>query len=128
MKKLKFDKLSPGPLIIIMAIAVLFAVPVRMFQYTSCLEASTGFWLAKDFTVYILYILCAVVVAVSFIISLFSGVMHAPQFDDEKTYRSVFFRYFAITLVADAILQISKFLALYDAYPIDGGMTLSAIY
>ncbi len=125
MKKLKFDKLSPGPLIIIMAIAVLFAVPVRMFQYTSCLEASTGFWLAKDFTVYILYILCAVVVAVSFIISLFSGVMHAPQFDDKKDIPlGIFSVIFAITLVADAILQISKFLALYDAYPIDGGMTL----
>lgn len=125
MKKLKFDKLSPSPLILIMAIAVLFAVPVRMFQYTSCLEASTGFWLAKDFTVYVLYILCAVVVLLSFFISLFSGIMHAPKLDDEKDIPlGILSAVFSVSLIADAILQITKFIDLYDAYPIDGSMTL----
>ncbi len=125
MKKLKFDKLSPSPLILIMAIAVLFAVPVRMFQFTSCLEASTGFWLAKDFTVYILYILCAAVVVLSFFISLFSGIMPNPEFEDEKDIPlGLLSAVFAITLAVDGVLQISKFLELYDAYSADGTMTL----
>lgn len=125
MKNLKFDKLSPSPLILIMAIAVLFAVPVRMFQFTSCLEASTGFWLAKDFTVYILYILCAAVVILSFFISLFSGIMPNSEFEDEKDIPlGVLSAVFAITLAVDGVLQISKFLELYDAYPVDGAMTL----
>lgn len=124
MKKLKIASLSPSPLVLIMAIAALIAVPVRTFQLTNCVEPSTGFWLVKDFTVPFLYALCIVVIVLAFFMSFFSGIMTKPVFAEKKDIPiGVFASLFAVSLIVDSVFRTTELITIFDEYAIDGSNT-----
>lgn len=84
MKKLQITKLSPTPLAIILAAFVLVCLPIRVLQLCTIVDAETGFWTTRNFTVLLLYIICAVFFLISFVFSYFSGVMTAPSFKKQS--------------------------------------------
>lgn len=84
MSKLKIKNLSPTPLLILLAVFVFLAVPLRVFQLGNCIDPLTGFWSVRDFTVLTVYILGIVFFLVSFFLSFFSEIMSKPVFNPTK--------------------------------------------
>ncbi|MCR4747083.1 MAG: hypothetical protein K5836_01275 [Clostridiales bacterium] len=121
MKKLRISNLSPTPLLLILAVAVLMTVPIRVFQLTNCVDPATGFWAAKDFTVPLLYIICAVICAVAFFLSAFSGIMTRPAFKEDKDILlGIGAIVFACTLIVDLALRVSKLITLVSTFTAQG--------
>lgn len=120
MKKLKISSLSPLPLVLVLAIAAIIAVPLRTFQLSNCIDPETGFWLVRDFTIPILYALCGIVIVASFFISLLSGIMTPPTFSDKKDLPlGISSALLAVTLLVDAIKQMSVYIALFGDYAVE---------
>ncbi|MBQ3897109.1 MAG: hypothetical protein II742_01265 [Clostridia bacterium] len=121
MKKLRISNLSPTPLLLILAVAVLVCVPIRAFQLANCVDPATGFWAAKDFTVPLLYIICAVICAVAFFLSAFSGIMTRPAFKEAKDVLSgTGGLVFAVLLIFDLALRVSKLITLVSTFTAQG--------
>ena len=117
MNRIKIKSLSPTPLLIIMAIATLIAVPLRTFQLTNCVEPSTGFWLKQDFTVPFLTVLLILVVAAAFFISLFSGIMPEAKFTEKRNIPlGIASILFVFGFLADSVTQMSKYVLLLGEY------------
>ena len=111
MKKLKISKLSPTPLVIILAVFVLVCTSLRVLQLSTIVDAATGFWITRNATVWILYILCIVFFLISLIFSYFSGIMTTPNFKKESNIG--FFVgsiIFALSLVYEAITSLINIL------------------
>ena len=47
MNKLKIAKLSPTPLLIVLAAGVLLGVPLRVWELCNCVDSATGLWATK---------------------------------------------------------------------------------
>lgn len=121
MNRLKIKKLSPTPLLLVLAGAVLVAVPVRALQLIKCVDPATGFWAAQDFTVPLLYILCAVICLVTFFISAFSGIMTVPAFKEGKDIvLGIAAALFSVSLIADIALRASKLITLFSEFTAKG--------
>lgn len=125
MKKLKIANLSPTPLMYILAVGVIIAVPLRVFQLCNCIDSTTGFWAKQDFTVWVLYILLALIVLLSLFFSFFSGVMTKPKFKEEKDIiLGIFAGIFSITMLIDAIVSVSNFISLMSTFTADNSGNL----
>lgn len=121
MNKLRISNLSPTPLMLVLAVAVLVTVPVRVFQLVNCVDPATGFWAAKDFTVLLLYIICAVICAVAFFLSAFSGIMTRPAFKEGKdVLLGIGAIIFAVSLIFDLALRVSKLITLVSTFTAQG--------
>ncbi|NLL63201.1 MAG: hypothetical protein GX241_03015 [Ruminococcaceae bacterium] len=126
MKKIKIASLSPQPLLLIMATFTLIAVPLRMFQLTNCIDATTGFWVVKDVTMWILYILCAVFVVIAFFISFLSGIMKMPELDDKRDIPlAIFASLLSIALIVDAVRKVPLLITLIEK--IDGPFGIETV-
>jgi len=120
LNKLKISSLSPQPLILIMAILAFIAVPVRTFQLANCIDPQTGFWLIRDFTVPVLYVICGVEVAVSLFMSFFSGIQPKPEFAEKRDIPlGVVSFIFALTFLVDAISRMTSYISLFSVYQSD---------
>lgn len=120
LNKLKISSLSPQPLILIMAIFAFIAVPIRTFQLANCIDPETGFWLVRDFTVPVLYVLCGLEIAVSLFMSLFSGIQPKPEFPQKKNISlGIVSLVFALTFLIDAITRMSAYISLFSVYQYD---------
>lgn len=127
-KSLKIGSLSPVGMMVIAAVATLAAVPLRTFQLTNLIDPETGFWLSRDLTVPILYILTAVVLVLSFFLTLLSGTLSKPTFPEKRSVpmgvvsllAAVAFAYENVTLLMGSIRSIQNYRA--------GGFALSGSY
>lgn len=84
-KQHKIGSLSPVGIMIIAAVAILVAVPLRTYQLANCIDPSTGFWLVKDFSYTILIGLGIAVIVLGFILTRFCGIMPRPHFQTKKS-------------------------------------------
>lgn len=126
MNKLKIAKLSPTPLLIVLAAGALLGVPLRVWELCNCVDSATGLWATKDVTVILLYIICCIVFAIAFFFSFFSGVMTKPKFKEEKDLLlGICGGIFTLTLLFDSILLVTKFIALITNYTTDANGKLS---
>lgn len=117
MDKLKIASLSPQPLVLILAVAVLIGVPLRTFQISNCIDPETGFWLVQGFTVPLLYALCILIVIIALGISFFSGIMPAPEFSEKRSIpMGVISILFTLTFLMDAISQMGTYIAIFGNY------------
>ncbi|MBO4445459.1 MAG: hypothetical protein J5782_00750 [Clostridia bacterium] len=125
MNKPRIKKLSPTPLLLVLAGAVIAAVPLRAHQLTKLVDPNTGFWAAQDITVLILYILIALVCVVSFFISAFSGIMTVPAFKEGRDrVLGVAAALFSVSLVADLALRVSKILSMLSEFTAKGAQNI----
>ena len=117
MNRLKIKSLSPTPLVLILAIATLIAVPLRTYQLISCIEPATGFWLKQSITEPILYTLLALVALVALFISFFSGIMPEPKLSNKRNIPlGIVSMLFVFFFVLDAVGQMSRYMDLITAY------------
>lgn len=108
----KFKKIkSLYSLYVIFGLLVI-AVPVRMYQVLNIIEPTTGFYSTRDWSVYLMYALCAVAIAVPYILTKLSK--NVPE--SKPPYRKNIFLavsafLLAIGLVVDAITALSSILS-----------------
>lgn len=117
MNKLKFRNLSPTPLLVILAVFVFVAVPVRTFQLIKMIDPATGFWSEKGPLVYLLYIVIALFILIALVMTAFAGLMAKPTFKNEKNIPlGIFASLLAASLVYESALNISDFVTLMSSF------------
>ena len=65
----KSEKLYPLLGLYIAAGLLIVAIPVRLYQHLTIIEQTTGFYKAVDRSVYVMYVLAALAVIASYIVS-----------------------------------------------------------
>ncbi len=103
-------------LFIATAVSVVAFLPLRIYQYFEVLEADTGFYEVKNFSVYLLYILMAFVVIFSFVMSWINK-NNLKNHDSAPTKAfAVIYAVAAIGFVADAATNAISFIDVYNSY------------
>jgi len=118
-RSLKVGSLSPVGMMVFAAVMTLIAVPLRTYQLVNLVEPSTGFWLEKDLTVFILYGIIGLVIVLAFFISGLSGVMPGPKFPEKRSIplgivsllMTVAFAYENVTLLMESMLTYQSYQA-----------------
>lgn len=103
-------------------LALLVAVPLRVYQYFKVLEPETGFYSSNDISVYVMYILLGAAMLLSVLIPLINKkklitvttVKKSPVF-------LVFSLILAVTIIIDSAGQLMGYFDLYDAASAAGG-------
>lgn len=119
--KNKTDIIYKLPLFVSL-LALLVAVPLRVYQYFKVLEPETGFYSSNDISVYVMYILLGAAMLLSVLIPLINkkklitvtSVKKSPVF-------LVFSLILAVTIIIDSAGQLMGYFDLYDAASAAGG-------
>lgn len=119
--KNKTDIIYKLPLFVSL-LALLVAVPLRVYQYFKVLEPETGFYSSNDISVYVMYILLGAAMLLSVLIPLINKkklitvttVKKSPVF-------LVFSLILAVTIIIDSAGQLMGYFDLYDAASAAGG-------
>lgn len=119
--KNKTDIIYKLPLFVSL-LALLTAVPLRVYQYFKVLEPETGFYSSNDISVYVMYILLGAAMLLSVLIPLINkkklitvtSVKKSPVF-------LVFSLILAVTIIIDSAGQLMGYFDLYDAASAAGG-------
>lgn len=119
--KNKTDIIYKLPLFVSL-LALLAAVPLRVYQYFKVLEPETGFYSSNDISVYVMYILLGAAMLLSVLIPLINkkklitvtSVKKSPVF-------LVFSLILAVTIIIDSAGQLMGYFDLYDAASAAGG-------
>ena len=119
--KNKTDIIYKLPLFVSL-LALLVAVPLRVYQYFKVLEPETGFYSSNDISVYVMYILLGASMLLSVLIPLINkkklitvtSVKKSPAF-------LVFSLILAVTIIIDSAGQLMNYFDLYDAASAAGG-------
>ena len=119
--KNKTDIIYKLPLFVSL-LALLVAVPLRVYQYFKVLEPETGFYSSNDISVYVMYILLGAAMLLSVLIPLINkkklitvtSVKKSPVF-------LVFSLILAVTIIIDSAGQLMNYFDLYDAASAAGG-------
>lgn len=119
--KNKTDIIYKLPLFVSL-LALLVAVPLRVYQYFKVLEPETGFYSSNDISVYVMYILLGAAMLLSVLIPLINkkklitvtSVKKSPAF-------LVFSLILAVTIIIDSAGQLMGYFDLYDAASAAGG-------
>lgn len=119
--KNKTDIIYKLPLFVSL-LALLVAVPLRVYQYFKVLEPETGFYSSNDISVYVMYILLGASMLLSVLIPLINkkklitvtSVKKSPVF-------LVFSLILAVTIIIDSAGQLMNYFDLYDAASAAGG-------
>jgi hypothetical protein len=109
----KFKKLNPIlPLYIVVGL-LCATIPVRTYQLLFITEASTGFYTATDWSVYVAYALSALAILVSIIVV--GLAKNVPSSRDEIRKKNVFLAVssilFALGIIVDSVLAFTSILA-----------------
>lgn len=119
--KNKTDIIYKLPLFVSL-LALLVAVPLRVYQYFKVLEPETGFYSSNDISVYVMYILLGAAMLLSVLIPLINkkklitvtSVKKSPVF-------LAFSLILAVTIIIDSAGQLMGYFDLYDAASAAGG-------
>ncbi len=119
--KNKTDIIYKLPLFVSL-LALLAAVPLRVYQYFKVLEPETGFYSSNDISVYVMYILLGAAMLLSVLIPLINkkklitvtSVKKSPVF-------LAFSLILAVTIIIDSAGQLMGYFDLYDAASAAGG-------
>lgn len=119
--KNKTDIIYKLPLFVSL-LALLTAVPLRVYQYFKVLEPETGFYSSNDISVYVMYILLGAAMLLSVLIPLINkkklitvtSVKKSPVF-------LAFSLILAVTIIIDSAGQLMGYFDLYDAASAAGG-------
>lgn len=119
--KNKTDIIYKLPLFVSL-LALLAAVPLRVYQYFKVLEPETGFYSSNDISVYVMYILLGAAMLLSVLIPLINkkklitvtSVKKSPVF-------LAFSLILAVTIIIDSAGQLMGYFDLYDAASASGG-------
>ena len=107
---MKRVKTNFAPQIIILSVALIIALPVRVYQYLNVIDPTTGFYNSwTNPTVFGLYGLCLVLMIVLIALSHKGGKKAVYALPDKKNVAlGVTSLIFSLTLIADAVFQIMK--------------------
>lgn len=107
---MKRVKTNFAPQIIILSVALIIALPVRVYQYLNVIDPTTGFYNSwTNPTVFGLYGLCLVLMIILIALSHKGGKKAVYALPDKKNVAlGVTSLIFSLTLIADAVFQIMK--------------------
>lgn len=128
MKKIKGRLSKPEPFTIIAAAALSLCVllPLRVYQVTAIIDPETGFFTQSSFTIPLFYVLLAVVIAAVMVLSFLSEKAgRTRDIKAKSTPLGIVSGITALSIMFDAVYQITAFMEIYGAYDIVSRMTLS---
>ena len=95
--------------------AVIIAVPLRIAQYYKIIDASTGFYNETDITVYALYAISVICIAVSLVVPFLKHKSLKPApLSVKSTEFMIVSLIMAITLIIDSASQLMSFFNLFS--------------
>lgn len=107
----KYEKINPLYSLYVvfglMAVAVIF----RMYQLLNIIESDTGFYHFKDWSVYVMYVLCALAILVPYVLTLLAKNVPASKSPFRKNMLMAVASFvFAGGIVLDVVSSLSTFL------------------
>lgn len=115
----KYETVNPFILFIFFIVAVIIALPLRVFQLMTNVQPDTGFWMnASHFSIPILYAVLGLGTVLPILVSLIhkNGLGKAENQGEKKVVGGVISFLAAGGLVVNAITRYSAFSDLYFAY------------
>ena len=119
MKNQKYETINPFILFVFFLVAVILALPLRVYQLMTNVEAGTGFWAnASHFTIPVFYAILALGVVIPFLLSLMykRGLGKENAFGEKKIFGGVVSFLNAIGLAVNAISRYGDFSEMYFNY------------
>ncbi len=113
----RVKNLAPNSMLLVMAVAVLVAVPLRTYQLFNIIEPQTGFYAKYDWSVTVLYSLLAVSCVLLFAFSFLCGSIPKPQFKEKKSIGlGISSVLLTLSFLVDSVVQIDVFIQIYNLY------------
>lgn len=119
MNSQKYKEVNPFILFVFFIAAVIVALPLRVYQLMTNIEAGTGFWIDKThFSVIILYIVLAIGTVLPIVLSLIyqKGLGKTTEGMEKKTVGGIISLVSAAGFLVDAVLRYRAFTEMYNAF------------
>ena len=115
----KYKQVNPFILFVFFIAAVIIALPLRVYQLMTNIEADTGFWVDKaHFTIPVFYAVLAIGTVLPIVLSLVykNGLGKTSSDGEKQTFGGVISLVSAAGFLVDAVLQYRSFTELYNDY------------
>lgn len=101
------------------AVALVVIIPLRVYQYFSLIDSSTGFYNRINFSVYIIAAMSAIVILTSIIYAVIAR-KSMPVMQDRlgKVPYTIIYMLTAISFVIDCVMEIEKYMNVCSSYDI----------
>ncbi len=115
--KEKNSKINPLAGMYVVLIALLPAIPIRIYQLLNIIETDTGFYKQVDRSVYIMYIIAAIAIILTYLLTVFAKNVPASKSPFRRNrFLAVTSIIFAAGIVLDVVNALSDFLINAKSY------------